>query len=249
MRLAFARIRTLTKRELLMYLASPIPYVFIVMFLVLAAVMTFVMGRFFERGEADLGPSFFVWLPWLFLGLVPAVGMRLWSDEMRTGTMELLMTYPMRAWHAVVAKFLAATAVVWAAVLGTFPIVLTAAYLGSPDLGAVACGYLGALLMAAAYLAIAGVASASTPNQIVALILSVVAGLALILVGFGPVTGQLIERLPDARWLVDAAGALGMTTHYDGFTRGVVRLSGVFYFGSIVLASLYLTVLMLEGRR
>ena len=245
----FSKTMTLIRRELAMYAFSPIPYVFVCVFLILCAVMTFVMGKFFDGGEASLGPAFFVWLPWLFLVLAPALGMRLWAEELQSGTIELLVTYPIELWHAVVAKFVAATAVLWGALVLTFPIPLTVSYLGDPDWGALLGGYLGAALMSATYLGVAGVASAASSNQIIAFILSVVVGALLILMGYNPMTEFLIKQFPDLGWLVDAVGAMGITTHFAGFTHGIVRLSDCFYFVSIALFSMYLSCVILHYRK
>src|SRR5258708_5353444 len=145
---SFANIKTIAKRELVGYFASPVAYVFIVIFLLLTGFFTFMLGGFFERGEASLNASFFVWHPWLYLFLVPAVGMRLWSEERRQGTMELLLTMPITAWQAILGKFLASWAFLALALVLTFPIVLTVNYLGNPDNGIIFCGYIGSFLLA-----------------------------------------------------------------------------------------------------
>src|SRR5262245_26245236 len=156
-------IKTITKRELSAYFASPVAYVFIVIFLLLAGFFTFMAGGFFERNQASL-VSFFLWHPWLYLFLVPAVGMRLWSEERRMGTIELLLTMPITAWQAIVGKFLASWTFLALALVCTFPVVLTVNYLGNPDNGPIFCAYLGSLLMAGAYLAISCMTSALTRN-------------------------------------------------------------------------------------
>ena len=180
-------IRTIAKRELSGYFSSPVAFVFIVIFLLLSGFFTFMVAGFFERGEANL-TSFFSWHPWLYLFLVPAVGMRMWSEERRLGTMELLLTMPVTPWQAIVGKFLASWAVVAIALLLTFPVVITVNYLGNPDNGVVLAGYIGSLLMAGAYLAITAMTSAMTRNQVVSFIVSVVVALFLILAGWPPVT-------------------------------------------------------------
>src|SRR5690348_10058765 len=150
----WANVKTIAKRELFAYFGSPVAYVFIVIFLLLTGFFTFMLGGFFERGEAALNGSFFMWHPWLYLFLVPAIGMRLWSEERRLGTMELLLTMPITTWQAIVGKFLASWAFLAIALLLTFPIVLTVNYLGHPDNGVIFCGYVGSWLLAGAYLAI-----------------------------------------------------------------------------------------------
>src|SRR5207247_9654405 len=178
-------IWTIAKRELVAYFTSPVAYVFLVIFLLLTGFFTFTAGSFFERGEASLA-SFFGWHPWLYLVLVPAVGMRVWAEERRSGTLELLLTMPITPWQAIVAKFLASWAFLAVALALTFPAAITANILGDPDNGQIVAGYLGSLLLAGAYLAIACMTSAMTRNQVVAFILSVFLCLFLILAGFSP---------------------------------------------------------------
>src|SRR5215467_8283179 len=184
---AWANIKTIAKRELAAYFTSPLAFVFIVIFLLLCGFFTFMVGGFFERGEASLSASFFLWHPWFYLFLVPAVGMRLWAEERRVGTLELLLTMPITTWQAIVGKFLASWIFLGLALLLTFPIVITVNYLGSPDNGVIFAGYIGSWLMAGAYLAISCITSAMTRNQVVSFIVSVVLCLFLILAGFQPV--------------------------------------------------------------
>src|SRR5262245_37210115 len=162
---AFANIWAISKRELQGYFASPVAYVFIVIFLLLVGFFTFMAGGFFERGQASL-ISFFLWHPWLYLFLVPAVGMRLWSEERRLGTIELLLTMPITAWQAIVGKFVASWLFLTLALALTFPVIATVNYLGHPDNGVIFCGYVGSFLMAGAYLAISCMTSAITRNQV-----------------------------------------------------------------------------------
>src|SRR5687768_12531869 len=166
-------IWTIAKRELAAYFTSPVAYVFLVIFLLLTGFFTFTAGNFFERGEASLA-AFFGWHPWLYLVLVPAVGMRVWAEERRSGTIELLLTMPVTTWQAIVAKFLASWIFLALALALTFPAVVTVNILGDPDNGVIAAGYLGSLLLAGAYLAITCMTSAMTRNQVVAFILAVV---------------------------------------------------------------------------
>src|SRR5689334_13976952 len=173
MNTAISNIKTITKRELTSYFTSPVAYVFIVIFLLLLGFFTFMLGGFFERGEASL-ISFFYWHPWLYLFLVPAVGMRLWSEERRQGTMELLLTMPITPWQAIVGKFLASWLFLGIALALTFPITMTVNYLGNPDNGVIFASYVGSFLMAGAYLAITSMTSAMTRNQVVSFIISVV---------------------------------------------------------------------------
>src|SRR3954466_9016573 len=186
---AWWNIKTIAKRELGGYFASPVAYVFIVIFLLLCGFFTFMLGGFFERKEATLA-SFFLWHPWLYLFLVPAVGMRLWSEERRLGTMELLLTMPVTGWQAIVGKFLASWLFLGLALVLTFPVVLTVNYLGNPDNGVIFCAYIGSFLLAGAYLAISCATSAMTRNQVVSFIVSLVICLLLILAGWPPITNM-----------------------------------------------------------
>src|SRR5262245_56322639 len=184
---SFRHIWTIAKRELSGYFASPVAYVFIVIFLLLNGFFTFMLGGFFERGEASL-TAFFMWHPWLYLFLVPAVGMRLWSEERRSGTIELLLTMPVTPWQAIVGKFIASWIFLAIALILTFPIAWTVNYLGSPDNGVIFGSYIGSWLLAGSYLAISCMTSAMTRNQVVSFIISVVLCFLLILVGYPPVT-------------------------------------------------------------
>src|SRR5271166_3619802 len=183
---AWANIKTITKRELGAYFSSPLAYIFIVIFLLLCGFFTFMVGGFFERGEASLVRPFFDWHPWLYLFLVPAVGMRLWSEERRSGTMELLLTMPITTWQAIVGKFLASWLFLGIALLLTFPIALTVNYHGSPDNGVILTSYFGSFLLAGSYLAVTCMTSAMTRNQVISFIVSVVICFLLILVGYPP---------------------------------------------------------------
>src|SRR5712691_9668993 len=173
MNTSFGNIKAIARRELQGYFASPVAYVFIVIFLLMVGFFTFMAGGFFERAEASL-IAFFLWHPWLYLFLVPAAGMRLWSEERRQGTMELLLTMPITTWQAIVGKFAASWLFLALALALTFPVVITVNYLGAPDNGVIFGGYVGSLLLAGAYLAISCMTSALTRNQVVSFILSVV---------------------------------------------------------------------------
>jgi ABC-2 type transport system permease protein len=243
---AWAMIRTIFKRELAAYFESPVAYVFLVIFLLLAGFFTFTFGGFFERGEASLA-AFFNWLPWLFLFLVPAGGMRLWSEERRLGTIELLFTMPVATWQAILGKFLASWAFLVIALALTFPIVVTVNWLGDPDNGVIVCGYFGAALLAGADLAVTSMTSALTRNQVIAFILSVVLCLLLILVGFSPLT-DLLARWASP-WVVEAVSRFSVLTHYDGFQRGVLDSRDLVYFLSVMAFSLFATGVILRNHR
>src|SRR5215467_11045361 len=199
---ALANIKTITKRELGAYFSSPLAYIFIVIFLLLSGFFAFqVRPNFFDRGEASLSATFFFWHPWFYLFLVPAVGMRLWAEERRVGTIELLLTMPITAWQAIVGKFLASWLFLAVALVLTFPIVLTVNHLGHPDNGVIFAAYVGSWLMAGAYLAVSCITSAMTRTQVVSFIISVVICLFLILAGFQPVI-DFLEGWAKP-WLVD----------------------------------------------
>jgi ABC-2 type transport system permease protein len=236
----------IAKRELAAYFSSPVAYVFLVIFLLVAGFLTFTAGAFFERGEAGLG-AFFGWHPWLYLVLVPAVGMRLWSEERRAGTIELLLTLPVTTWQAIIGKFLASWLFLAAALALTFPVALTVNVLGEPDNGAIFAGYVGSFLLAGAYLAITCMTSAMTRNQVVAFILAVVACLFLILAGFNPVTDLLVRWASPA--LVDTVAAFSVVTHFDGFQRGVLDLRDLVFFFSVIGFALFATGVIIRGHR
>ena len=242
---SFSNIFTITKRELAGFFTSPIAYVFIIILLMLSGFFTFMLGRFFENDEASL-LSFFMWHPWLYLFLVPAVGMRLWSEERRSGTIELLLTMPISVWQAIVGKFLASWLFLALALFLTFPMVITVNDLGDPDNGRILTGYFGSFLMAGAYLAVTSVTSALTRNQVVSFIISVVVCLFMIMAGFYPVVSML-QFFPV--WLVDAVSSFSVMTHYDGFQKGLVDSRDLIYFLSVIGFSLFATAVVLRSKR
>ena len=239
-------VATIIKRELASYFSSPVAYVFLVIFLLLTGFFTFTAGSFFERGEASLA-AFFGWHPWVYLVLVPAVGMRLWAEERRSGTLELLLTMPVAPWQAIVAKFVASWIFIGVALALTFPAVITVNLLGDPDNGMIVAGYLSSFFLAGAYLAITCMTSAMTRNQVVAFILSVVLCLFLILAGFNPVTDLLVRWASPA--VVDTVAAFSVVTHYDGFQRGVIDTRDLFYFLSVIGFALFATGVIIRGHR
>ncbi|HKX46884.1 MAG TPA: ABC transporter permease subunit [Planctomycetota bacterium] len=238
------RALAVARRELGGYFATPIATIFIVVFLLLSAFFTFNMGGLYERGQADLRP-FFQFHPWLYLFLVPAVSMRLWAEERRSGTIELLTTLPLTLGEAVLGKFLAAWAFVGLALALTFPTWLSVAYLGEPDHGTIAAGYLASWLMAGAFLAVGSLLSALTKNQVVAFVLTVSACLVLTLAGEPEVLRFLAGPAPQL--VVDAVAFVGFRTHFDALARGVVEATGVVYFASASALFLYLNVLVLRS--
>jgi gliding motility-associated transport system permease protein len=243
---ALRPIWIIVRRELASTFTSPVAYVFLVIFLLLTGFFTFTAGGFFERGEASLA-SFFMWHPWLYLVLVPAVGMRVWAEERRSGTLELLFTMPIQPWQAIIAKFLASWIFLALALALTFPAVITVNVLGDPDNGQIFAGYVGSFLLAGAYLAITCMTSAMTRNQAVAFIVSVVLCLFLILAGFNPITDLL------TRWaspgFVDAVTGFSVMAHFDGFQKGVLALRDFVFFLSVIGFALFATDVILRNHR
>jgi ABC-2 type transport system permease protein len=236
---------TVARRELAGYFATPVAYVFIVIFLMMAGALTFTIGGFFGRGQADLGP-FFTWVPWLFLFLVPALTMRLWAEERRLGTIELLLTLPLPQWQAVLGKFLAAWAFCAIALLLTFPLVLTVNYLGRPDNGVIAAGYAGCVLVAGAYLAVGAAMSAMTKNQVIAFVLAVALCFLFAAAGSPIVTEFLSQRVPV---LAEVARGLSLIERFNSLTRGVIALRDVVFFASFMGFFLFVNAVVIDHRK
>jgi ABC-2 type transport system permease protein len=243
---ALTNISTIARRDINGFFASPVAYVFIVIFLLLSGFFTFMVSGFFEQGQATLLP-FFAWLPWLYLFLVPAVGMRMWSEERRLGTMELLLTMPITPWQAIVGKFLSSWLVLAIALLLTFPLIITVNYLGHPDNGVIVAGYVGALLLAGAYLSISAMTSAMTRNQVISFIVAVVICLFLILAGWPPVINLLGQFA--APWLVQTVSSFSVMTHFDSIQKGVLDTRDVLFFVSVIVFSLFSTSVILRAHR
>jgi len=241
-----SNIWTIAKRELGGYFTSPVAYVFIVIFLLLTGLFTFMIGRLLDRGEASLF-WFFYWHPWLYLVLVPAIGMGVWAEERRLGTIELLLTMPVTTWQAIVGKFLAAWIFLGVALFLTFPVVITVNYLGEPDNGVIFCAYVGSFLLGGGYLAISTMTSAMTRNQVVSFILSVVICLFLILAGFPPVTDLIQNYVPQI--IVDIIASFSVVPHFDGFKRGLIDLRDVIFFVSIIIFGLFTTSIIIRNLR
>jgi ABC-2 type transport system permease protein len=239
-------IWSIAKRELVGTVTSPVAYVFVVIFLLLTAFFTFMIGGFFERGQASL-LSFFGWHPWLYLFLVPAVGMRMWAEERRSGTIELLLTLPVTTGQAIAGKFLAYLIIIAVALLLTFPVWITVNYLGAPDNGVIVSSYIGSLLLAASYLAVTSFTSALTRNQVISFILAVVICLFLILCGWPPVL-NLLDRVASPG-MVDFVAAFSVMTHFDSIQRGVLDIRDLAFFASLIAFFLFATWTVLRLRR
>jgi ABC-2 type transport system permease protein len=243
---AWRHILTIAKREVAGYFASPVAYVFIVIFLLLTGFFPFMVSGFFDRGQANL-QAFFAWHPWLYLFLVPAVGMRMWSEERRLGTIELLLTMPITPWQAIVGKFLASWLILALALVLTFPIVITVNYLGSPDNGVILASYAGSLLLSGAYLSVAAMTSAMTRNQVVSFIVSVVICLFLILAGWPPITNLLTQWA--SSWFVETVAAFSVMTHFDSIQKGVIDSRDVLFFLSVIGFCLFTTSVIIRAHR
>jgi ABC-2 type transport system permease protein len=241
-----ANVLTIFRRELAGYFATPIAYVFLIIFALLTGLFTFYVGNLYERGVADLLP-FFNYLPWLLLVLVPAISMRLWSEERRAGTIELLMTLPVSTGAAVTGKWLAGVVFVAVALACTLPMWWTVNYLGQPDNGIIAVSYLGALVLAGVYLAIGGCMSALTSNQVIAFVLAVAACFVFVTAGTPIVLDGLRAVLPEA--VISAIASLSALTHYEGVTRGVVDLPAVIWAASMIAFWLFATSVMVEMKK
>ena len=239
-------IKALFRRELRSYFATPVAYVFIVIFLVLMGTFTFYLGGFYERGQADLQP-FFSFHPWLYLFLVPAIAMRLWAEERKTGSIELLMTLPITAWQAVLGKYLAAWAFTGIALVLTFPIWITVNYLGDPDNGVIFAAYVGSFLMAGGFLAIGACLSAITRNQVIAFVITVVVSFGFLLSGFPMILDMFSGWAPQA--IVDGVASLSFLTHFTSISKGVIDLRDLIYFALLITAFLYANTIVLQWKQ
>jgi len=236
----------LFRRELACYFTTPLAYVFLVIFLLLSGVFTFYLGGWFERGQADLEP-FFNYHPLLYLVLIPAVSMRLWAEERKTGTIELLLTLPVTLRAAVVGKFLAAWGFVALALGLTFPLWITVNWLGEPDNGVILAAYLGSLLMAGSYLAIGECLSAATQNQVIAFILTVVVCLLFVAAGSPVVLDAFYRWAPG--WLVDGVASLSFLTHFRDISRGVLKMRDIIFFLLVSCGWLWACTVVIENKK
>ncbi len=239
-------ISIIFRRELASYFATPLAFVFIVIFLVLAGSFTFYLGGFYDRGQADLGP-FFAYHEWLYLFLIPALSMRLWAEERKSGSIELLMTLPVTLWQAVLGKYLAAWTFAGLALVLTFPIWITVNYLGSPDNGAIVAGYLGSFLMAGGFLAIGSCLSAATRNQVIAFIVTAVVCFGFLLSSFPMVLSLVDSWAP--QFVVDAIASLSFHTHFASISKGVIDVRDLIYFVLLIAVWLCANAIVLDMKK
>jgi ABC-2 type transport system permease protein len=237
---------TIARRELAAYFGSPLAYVFIVIFLALSGGLTFYLGAWLERGRADL-QAFFDWHPWLYLFLVPAVGMRLWAEERKTGTIEFLMTLPVTTLNAVLGKFLAAWVFVGIALALTFPMWLTVDYLGQPDHGVILASYFGSWLMAGGMLAISAAASALTRNQVVAFVLAAALCFLFLMSGIELVQAMFRGWAPDS--LIATIASLSLLSAFNAIAQGVIDLRALVLFGSLIAVSLFINTALVDLKK
>ena len=236
-------VQHIVRRELGAYFATPLAYVFVLIFLVMSGIFAFYIGAFYERGQTDLGP-FFNFHPWLYLFLVPTISMRLWAEERKSGTIELLLTLPITRTQAVVAKFVAAWLFSGLALILTFPLWITVNVLGDPDNGVIVASYFGSWLMAGSFLAIGSCMSACTRNQVIAFILTAVVCFLFILAGFPVVLDTVSAWAPGL--LVDAVAGLSFLTHFNSIAQGVIALRDLLFFAGLIVVWLSATVVVLE---
>lgn len=243
---SFNAVTNIVGRELSGYFSTPVAWVFIVIFLVMSGVFTFYMGSFYERGMADLAP-FFQFHAWLYLFLVPAISMRLWAEERRSGSIELLLTLPLTIWQAVLGKYLAAWLFIGLALLLTFPTWLTVNYLGNPDNGAIATAYIGSWLMAGGFLAMGSCMSALTRNQVVAFILSVVVCFGFLLSGLPMVMNVFSGWAPQS--MLDMIADFSFLTRFASISKGILDLRDMVYFALVIVSWLLANTIVLEFRK
>ena len=236
-------VLTIFRRELAGYFATPLAYVFIVIFLVMGGILTFFVGNFFERGQADLQP-FFTFHPWLYVVLIPALSMRLWAEERRSGTIELFLTLPIRMTEAVVGKFLAAWCFAGIALALTFPFWITVNFLGRPDNGVILASYIASWLMAGTMLAVGGCVSVMTKNQVIAFVVTAALGFILTVAGSPIVLGLFQGWAPE--WLVRGVTQVSFLGHFSAITRGVIDMRDLVYFLSVMIAFLAANAILVD---
>ena len=233
-------------RELKGYFRTPLASIFLLVFLALSSGMTFFLGRFFERDQADL-TAFFAWHPWLFLILMPAIGMRLWAEERRSGTIELLITLPVTNMQLVIGKFLASWIFTLTALILTMPIWVTVNYLGDPDNNVILISYIGSWLMAGAFLALTSCLSALTKNQVIAFIISSISGFVLIMAGFNLVLSSVRSWTPT--WVTETIGSMSFLSHFSRIQMGVFDLTTLIFFVSMIILCIWINVQLVQSKK
>ncbi|MBP9838961.1 MAG: ABC transporter permease subunit [Proteobacteria bacterium] len=241
-----AILKAIFRREFQSYFSTPIALIFLTFFLIINGFFTFKLGGFYDAGQADLR-AFFLWHPWLYLFIVPAISMRLWAEERRGGTIELLLTLPVSIFEAALGKFLAGWVFIGIALILTFPIVLTVSYLGDPDMGVILASYLGSFLMAGTFLAIGCGVSAISDSQVISFVIATAICLILILLGFDPIITMLSDFLPNS--LVKTITQLSFPVHFEGIQRGIFQLSDFIYFISVMLFALVAGVIIIDRKK
>ncbi|MBL0319070.1 MAG: ABC transporter permease subunit [Alphaproteobacteria bacterium] len=239
-------IYTIAKREFFGYFETPLAFVFLMIFLLFQGIFTFYLGQFLEREQASL-ESFFIWLPWLLMFFVPAIGMRLWPEERKEGTLEMLWALPVPMYRIVIAKYVAALSFLWLAIALTFPFWLIVQYLGNPDNSIIITGYIGSFMIAGGYLAIAMAVSSLTRNQVIAFILALAACFFFTVTSFPLVLDFFSKWL--SQDLLDVVAYFSFITHMDEMARGLISFQQLVFFASLILLCLYLNTLMLHSRR
>ncbi|HEV7605792.1 MAG TPA: ABC transporter permease [Steroidobacteraceae bacterium] len=239
-------VAIIMRRELASYFATPLAYVVIVIFLLLSNLFAFSFGALFERGQADLTP-FFTFLPWLYLFLIPAVSMRLWAEERRNGSIELLLTQPLTLWQAVLGKFLAAWIFVGLALALTFPVWITVNYLGKPDNGAIFAAYLGSFFVAGGFLAVGSFTSTLTKNQLIAFLVAMLLSFLLLIAGYPAATDWFQTWAP--QWLVSGIASLSFLTHFENIVKGVLDVRDVLYYALVTVFFLLASTVVLDARK
>jgi len=240
------RTLTISRRELAAYFSTPLAYVFIVIFLALAGSVTFYFGSFFDRNQADLQP-FFAFHPWLYLFLIPAVGMRLWAEERKSGTLELLLTLPLTTVDSVLGKFLAAWIFTGIALILTFPIWITVNWLGNPDNGVIVASYIGSWLMAGAFLAIGGFVSALTRNQVIAFVIGAAVCFLFLMSGLDVVQGAVRGWAPP--YVTEMVGSMSFLVHFERVLKGVLDIRDLIFFFSVMGVFLFANVITVELKK
>lgn len=243
---SLSNISAIFKREMSAYFGSPVAYVFIVIFLILLGIFTFSFAELYEARQADLG-RFFYWHPWVFLFLIPAAAMKLWAEEMRMGTIEVILTFPISVGEAILGKFLAAWAFIGICLLLTFPTVITVEYLGDPDLGVIFCAYIGSLLMAGGFLSVGIMTSSLTRSQVISFILAVVICLFFVLAGDQKVILAMSDWAPT--WLINIVNNLSFTYHFRSIQKGVLDMRDVIYFLSVIFFMLSANGIVIQNRK